>query len=336
VSRLPPSAREPISRALLRAADAVALACFWPAARLSSSALVEAYVRSVSGVVRAVPLNNLKRGFVARSLALAGHQFDFVFESRIGVLWTAAAFPDLLTRHMMFEGMYQQDVLIALKTLIRAGDTVFDIGGHHGLMAVISALATGAKGSVFTFEPNPGARRYLEQHLALNGVQNVTVEDVAITDGDGLRAFYIQEGDVSWNSTIVPELSDSGRFGKSITVHTTSVDSYVERTQRVPQVIKIDAEGSELLVLRGAEQTLRRHRPVLIMEFNPASAHAAGFTVGDCVAFLESLSYELTVMKSDSRGYYRFERQEPFEEAKHAREPHLANVICLPQAGAGR
>src|SRR6267142_1795298 len=101
--------------------------------------LVEKSIQILSFIIRHIPENRTKHIFITNSLLLKEHRFNFIFNSsRAGVLWTASAFPDLLTRHMMFEGMYQQDVLVALRELIKNGDTIFDIGGHHGLMAIIS------------------------------------------------------------------------------------------------------------------------------------------------------------------------------------------------------
>jgi len=331
VKPLPGPARQRLIRLLTQTADGLALASLWPAARLVPPRLAGPYVERLSRLVRATPVNVLKTGFVTHSLLLAGRRFDFAFETNTGLRWTASAFPDLLTRHLMFEGTYQQDVLVALTALIRPGDTVFDVGGHHGLMAAVSGVAAGDGGCVVTFEPNPYARRSLVANLAMNEVHNVIVEELAVTDDDGTHAFHIQKGDVTWNSSLVGEAGRNERFEETIVVPTSSLDAYVERTGRVPSVIKIDAEGAEFLVLRGAEQTLRRHRPILIMEFDPGAAREAGRTVRDYVDYLEAESYTLTVLRRDRRGYYHFELQEPFDEARHATEERLANVVCRPR-----
>jgi hypothetical protein len=160
--------------------------------------LVERSIQILALIIRYIPENRTKHIFITNSLLLKGHRFNFIFNSsRAGVLWTASAFPDLLTRHMMFEGMYQQDVQVALRELIKNGDTVFDIGGHHGLMAIISAIASGKNGKVITFEPNPYARQYLGNHLVLNKLHNIIVEDIALSNKDGMVEFYIQKGEVT-------------------------------------------------------------------------------------------------------------------------------------------
>jgi FkbM family methyltransferase len=233
-------------------------------------------LRITAAGVRAIPVNRkIKDFFVVKTAALRNHHYDFTFHcSRIDIDWSASAFPDILTRHMLFEGMYQEDVLVALRSTVRPGDTVFDVGGHHGLMAVIGARATGPRGRVVSFEPNPASRKQIERHAQLNGVTNIRIEPIALSDRNGEHEFFVQSGDVSWNSTLIKAFADAentpGRRIEKISVATCRLDDYVARSGCVPKVIKIDTEGSEFMVLRGALDTIERHRPVLIMEFNPA------------------------------------------------------------------
>lgn len=305
------------------------------------NAVAENLVRATSALIRVIPVNRrVKDAFVLRSAELRGYHFDFTFHCRrIGIDWSASAFPDILTRHMLFEGMYQEDVLAALRAIIRPGDTIFDVGGHHGLMAVVSARAAGPLGTVITFEPNPLSRQQIEHHARLNRVSNIRIEPIALSDRSGEHEFFVQSGDVSWNSTLIREFADAentaGRHIEKITVQTMTLDDYVARSGLVPRVIKIDTEGSEFMVLRGAANTIRVQRPVLIMEFNPASAQAAQTTIHEYASLLNGLSYNLRVLKRTALGYYKFHLQEPFDATRHAGES-LVNVICLPERGNGR
>jgi len=126
-------------------------------------------------MVRRIPVKRkVKRFFIAASLRLKGRRFDFDFPCpRIGVTGSASGYPDLLTRHMLFEGMCQEDVLMALRHYVKPGDVVYDVGGHHGLMAFLAGKAAGPSGKVVTFEPNPNALMYLEQHVAGGKLVNV-------------------------------------------------------------------------------------------------------------------------------------------------------------------
>jgi FkbM family methyltransferase len=167
----------------------------------------------------------------------------------------------------------------------------------------------------------------LMKHVELNGLSNVTIEDTALSDRQGEAPFYVQTGDVSWNSTMIREFSRGKSF---IMVKTLTLDEYVSRSRCVPALVKIDTEGGEMSVLKGAAMTITRHRPALIMELNPASASAAGTTVGEYVDFLRSEEYRLFVLGRDRRGFYRLQIQQPFDERRHASR-HLVNAVAVPR-----
>ncbi|MDX1962239.1 MAG: FkbM family methyltransferase [Pirellulales bacterium] len=299
-----------------------------------SSALTQSFFQWAGYFSRQLPSKRVQKAIVARILRWRECKLDFPFYcAGAGVTWSASGFPDLLTRVMLFEGAYQQDVLWALRTFIQPGDTVFDIGGHHGLMSVVSGQAAGPTGRVFTFEPNPHAREHIRRHLELNKLRNVTIEEIALSDQVGEFPFYIQSGNLSWNSTLVKDFANF-KNREAITVRTEPLDAYVERTGRIPRVMKIDTEGSEFMVLQGARGAIAAHQPLMIMEFNPASATSAGTTLEEYAEFLRSLGYALRV-PIYAGGQYSRERMEEFSVERHTADD-LVNVICIPAATRGK
>jgi FkbM family methyltransferase len=291
-------------------------------------------LRSVAFFIRNIPLNRSKYHFVEWAGALNVRP-SFTFYSRqLATRWSSAGFPDLLTRHMLFEGMYQQDVLLALRNLVHTGDCVVDVGGHHGLMAVIAAKAAGPQGLVVSFEPNPTARRIFMENCKLNCVQNVRLEPLALSDSIGHAKFYIQKGAVSWNSSFFDNFaSQQGRDEiEQIEVNVATLDAYVADQALKPAFIKIDAEGSEFLILRGAMKTIEEHHPFISVEFNPESARTANTSVGEMQKVLQNAGYRLVVLRRLQTGSYRFDRQEPFQPDKHC-AGDLCNVLCIPPDG---
>lgn len=149
---------------------------------------VQALVRFGSAVARLIPLDlQLFRQFlIVGSTAFSEYQFNFNFRSlRLNILWSAGAFPDVLTRHMLFHGLYQNDVLLWLKQHGKNAKIIFDVGAFHGLMSIVASKAVGAGGRVIAFEPNPVAREWLNKHLRLNKCSNVTVEPVGLMNFEG-------------------------------------------------------------------------------------------------------------------------------------------------------
>jgi FkbM family methyltransferase len=232
---------------------------------------------------------------------------------------------------MLFEGMYQQDVLLTLRNLVHTGDCVVDVGGHHGLMAVIAAKAAGPQGLIVSFEPNPTAQRIFLENCKLNDVPNIRLEPLALSDGIGHAKFYVQKGAVSWNSSFFDNFaSQHGRDEiEQIEVNMTTLDAYAADQALKPAFIKIDAEGSEFLILRGAMKTIQKHNPFISMEFNPESARTANTSVEEMQKVLENAGYRLVVLRRLPTGSYRFDRQEPFQPDKHC-AGDLCNVLCIP------
>jgi FkbM family methyltransferase len=230
---------------------------------------------------------------------------------------------------MLFHGLYQNDVLLWIKHHGKPGDTIFDVGAFHGLMSIVASKAVGPTGKVIAFEPNPVAREWLDKHLRLNKCANVTVEPVGLMDYEGPADFYVQEGDVTWNSSFVRDFVDAKHKLAPLTVQCTSIDAYVRNTGLTPDFIKIDTEGTELSVLQGAKQTIAKHRPILVLEMNPASALKAGTTLSKLVEELESLSYVLKVIRPTKWGRFSIKNEELFKEIIHT-AGDLTNVVCVP------
>jgi FkbM family methyltransferase len=127
---------------------------------------------------------------------------------------------------------------------IERGDLVVDIGANIGIMSRIFA-SRGA--TVHAFEPSPSVLRLLR--LNVEGLP-VTIHDVAISDGNGVTSFCEIEG------------SSEQHIGDGIAVAMRTLDSFALS----PKVIKIDVEGFEHRVLRGAAKTIKTYRPVILFE----------------------------------------------------------------------
>ena len=138
----------------------------------------------------------------------------------------------------------------AFRADIKPGDVVLDLGANIGAYSVLFARWTGDAGHVFAFEPAPESRRALIDMLEANGVADrVSVLPSAISASSG-RASFRANGSDGGNRLI-----DGDRAG-SHTVETTTVDEFCRQMQLVPAFMKVDVEGAELAVLRGARRTI--------------------------------------------------------------------------------
>lgn len=182
----------------------------------------------------------------------------------------------------------------AFKAAARPGAIVLDIGANLGAYTVLFAQWVGSAGRVYAFEPAPETRAGLERQIALNRVaERVIVRGEAVAASTGRRRFHASgwRGD---NRLI-------GASGDGVDVMAISIDDFCAREGIVPDVVKIDVEGGELDVLRGARQTLARagHGVQVFMEVHPSLWPELGITRSDLEAELRQQGLMLSRIDRD-------------------------------------
>jgi FkbM family methyltransferase len=182
------------------------------------------------------------------------------------------------------KGTYEPVQSEAFQRLINPGSVVFDVGAHVGYYTVLSSDLAGPRGRVIAFEPLPANLKYLRRHVRMNGCDNVRILTNCVGEGSAIARFDDSHG------TGVGHLASEG----TLEVQVRSLDEMVESGELpVPQFIKIDVEGAELLVLSGAERLLRRHRPTVVLSTHSDDLDCA------CLERLSEFGYEVEHLEAD-------------------------------------
>ena len=199
---------------------------------------------------------------------------------------------DYLGRTIL-EGQFEGAEVAFVSRFLRPGMTVLDVGAHHGFYTLLLSKLVGPEGRVFAFEPSPRERRALLRHVKINRCRNVSVEGLALGSEEGNASlFVVQGGQTGCNSLRTPARDVPGEF-TSIPVHIVRLDDWLD-AQKIERVdfIKMDVEGGELEVLRGAENLLeRRPRLLILAELQDVRAEAWGQRAKDVAAFLQSFGF---------------------------------------------
>ena len=176
----------------------------------------------------------------------------------------------------------------AIRRYVREGDHVVDIGCHKGGFLYWLRRYAGAAGHVYAFEPQQRLASYLRRIIRDQHWTNVTLEPVAVSSAPGSMDLLVPaaEGHSSPGASLSPASVTGSHHRQAVSVVT--LDQYFERGQRIA-CIKCDCEGHELEVFQGAEQILRRDRPVLLFECE--ARHVSGRVPADVFAYLQSLGY---------------------------------------------
>jgi FkbM family methyltransferase len=179
-------------------------------------------------------------------------------------------------------GTFEPHVRSAIAATLRPGGTAVDVGANVGLHTLTMASAVGPEGSVLAIEPNPVAVARLRANLALNDL-DARVLVHAVSDRVGEMPLFVPDG-VNNNlgqARLGPR--DGLTAGGSVAV--TTLDLVAERLDAL-DLLKIDVEGFEVAVLRGARRTLERFRPVVLLEYEPELWLDAGHRWDDLVDLL--------------------------------------------------
>lgn len=176
-----------------------------------------------------------------------------------------------LSPHIMYEGRWEQWVTDFFIKNLKAGDVFFDIGANCGFYTLLAAHHVGQTGFVLALEPQRKLRSLIENSIEINGFSGFShVIETAVGEIEG-EAQLGHYKNLKGSSTLFPGFGDSGENVKVAPL--PAIIRYTEELfNRVltPNVIKIDVEGYEYFVWKGAREYLKEIKNILILlEFTP-------------------------------------------------------------------
>jgi FkbM family methyltransferase len=161
---------------------------------------------------------------------------------------------------------YEEAEAAALRAQARRGSVAIDVGAHAGLITTVLAEAVGPEGQVWSIEPRADTVERLRRALELSGAANVEVHNAAASDAEG--ELHLTAGRDPAQTQLAPD--------GAVTVRALTLDGlWASHGEPEVSVVKIDVEGAEPAVLRGALRLLERCHPAVLMEANDSAARQA-------------------------------------------------------------
>jgi FkbM family methyltransferase len=226
----------------------------------------------------------------------------------------------------MATGDYEGIETAFVRRQVTRGMAVLDVGANLGWFTVHLSLLVGADGRVDAFEPRSDLLDLLTKTIAENRLTNVTTHNFALGSQNSHGQVIWSAHDVNPGGThlVLSDLATPDIITQPVLVKT--LDSCI--SHRI-DFIKIDVEGSELLVFEGAQRILSKDRPVILVEINPSNLiRTSGISAEEFGLFVESLDYLLYEIAADgSCG-----RQ--IQTAELSAIETLVNVAMLPKERA--
>jgi FkbM family methyltransferase len=181
-------------------------------------------------------------------------------------------------------GEFSEKEVEIFRRLCNPGDIVVDIGANIGAHTLALADCVGSDGFIFAFEPQRIVHQTLCANVALNSLQNVKCENLALADMPGFTTLPALDYNLKNNYGGVEAINPRISLGEKVQV--MPLDRYFEFFEWPPiKFMKIDVEGMEKRVLLGVKETLKAYKPLLYVENDRPENSRALFEL------LESLEY---------------------------------------------
>jgi FkbM family methyltransferase len=238
------------------------------------------------------------------------------FSWHVSPTWLAHLFKAVAKQH-------HQELIPVFARFIRADAVVFDVGAHAGQFAKLFSRLAGA-GQVYAFEPGSYARSVLRLAVHFNRRRSIAIVPMGLGEAPGIGLLTLpvkRRGSYGFGLAHLGPHDRPGEVRQEV-IALTTVDAVagllgLERLD----FVKADIEGWELHMLRGARETLRRFRPVLLLEMVESQLARGGDDLGGAWRLLAELGYRGHVL-------------DPGNRLRRLEEPAEGDIWWLPEERA--
>lgn len=222
----------------------------------------------------------------------------------------------IIWEHLSSNAVYEPETLQFISETLEEGDCFIDVGTHVGFFSLIASKLVGENGQVVSFEPEISNFMHLQRHIAINSMGNILPINAAVGPQNEDVEFYFNSdndgGHALWNVGRHPQCQKTRhdriiRQTRMITLDCLFNEMNIDSCK----LIKIDTEGAELGVLKGATESVERGcAPIIICEVNRFGMYQMGTSEKELRSFMYGLGYESYLMTDKSPGVLKLEPEE--------------------------
>ena len=198
-------------------------------------------------------------------------------------------------------GSWEPEVVEVIQEYVKPGMTVLDIGAQSGYFSLLLSKIVGPSGKVIAFEPLPANFRVLEENVRLNGRTNISVRQEAVGEHSGEMSFEFPSNEPTLIAGPLLDGDSQGIFD----VKGISLDDMFAANHVQVDFIKMDVEGAEVDVLRGAVKLLEFSHPDMLIELHNMEKQTG---VHPAVVIVESMGYEIRWLSEIASTAHTFAR----------------------------
>lgn len=195
-----------------------------------------------------------------------------------------------MSHSLIFNNIWEPEVIKLLKKINLKKFTIFDVGANIGWYTLNFYKLVGMNGKIYSFEPIPSTFLELKKNIKINNFKNIKINKLALSSNKknkiiiGLPSFEFL-GSAGSASEFMP-------FTVKYKPKVNSIDQFsLEKKIKKIDLIKLDVEGGELNILRGSLKTLKKNKPIIIIEIVDIHCFKFGHTPFHVHEFLKKIDY---------------------------------------------
>lgn len=233
---------------------------------------------------------------------------------------------EVVSPMLLRDGCYEPFETEVIKSVVKPGDVVVDLGANVGYFTLLLARLVGETGKVIAFEPDPHNFGLLRKNIRANGYRNVVLHQQAVGQRSGTQKLFLCEKNRGDH-----RLYDSQDGRATVDVSVTTIDQALGKGQRV-DFIKMDIQGCEPGALQGMQETLRHNPGVkMITEFWPEGLSRYGVEPEDYWRQLTRCGFHLWHMDGENQQVVAMTAAQALAAYTVERQ-NYANFFCTPES----
>jgi FkbM family methyltransferase len=176
-----------------------------------------------------------------------------------------------------------------LNSLINKSNVFYDIGANIGHVSLVASNLINENGIIYSFEPHPVSFKQFKNHIELNDISNIFAFNVGLGSSSSFVNMLEVEGNAGANRIVASNVKNSN----FTLINIVSLDEFIlNKNAEVPDLIKVDVEGYELEVFKGAENLLNDIKPKLFFELDERLLKLQNTSPIELLMFLSKFDYK--------------------------------------------
>ena len=168
---------------------------------------------------------------------------------------------------------------------------VIDIGAHIGLNLIPISRISSGQTHIHCFEPSNTNFKFLKYHIKENCLKNIVLNKCLVGENENNNVIFYEKKDHSGLNSKA-KLDQKGKFFE-VKKTQINLDKYCIRKDISPDIIKIDAEGSEIEILKGAKKIIKKFKPIIFLSLHPYHIKKIGNDIHDLSRILSEIKYDI-------------------------------------------